>query len=289
MYSELVTPCLFASDLHGRTDRYETLLAAIEERQPSAVFLGGDLLPSPFDTRSNLPGDFVGDCLSARFERLRQRMGERYPSVFVILGNDDPRSDEPKMVEAEANGLWSYCHDRKCDLDSYVVFGYAYVPPTPFQLKDWERYDVSRYVPPGGVAPEHGARSVEVDARAVGRATIKDDLDRLTHDVPMERAVLLFHTPPHETKLDRVATDGKMVDHVPLDLHVGSIAVRRFIEARQPLVTLHGHIHESARLTGSWRDRIGRTHAFSAAHDGPELALVSFDLTDLDSATRELL
>jgi Icc-related predicted phosphoesterase len=69
---------------------------------------------------------------------------------------------------------------------------------------------------------------------------------------------------------------------------VGSIAVKRFIEARQPLLTLHGHVHESARLTGSWRDRIGRTHMFSAAHDGPELALVRFDLDDLDSAERQL-
>ena len=98
--------------------------------------------------------------------------------------------------------------------------------------------------------------------------------------------MFLFHTPPHETKLDRAALDGKMVDHVPLDLHVGSIAVRRFIEARQPLLTLHGHIHESARLTGSWRDRIGRTHLFSAAHDGPELALVRFDLEHPEGATR---
>jgi len=70
---------------------------------------------------------------------------------------------------------------------------------------------------------------------------------------------------------------------------VGSIAVRRFIEARQPLLTLHGHIHESARLTGSWRDVIGRTHLFSAAHDGPELALVRFDLEHLDEASRVLI
>ena len=76
---------------------------------------------------------------------------------------------------------------------------------------------------------------------------------------------------------------------MPLDVHVGSIAIRRFIEDRQPLVTLHGHVHESARLTGSWRDTIGRTHLFSAAHDGPELALVRFDLGDIASATRELI
>ncbi|HUU04736.1 MAG TPA: hypothetical protein VMZ49_02545, partial [Patescibacteria group bacterium] len=74
--------------------------------------------------------------------------------------------------------------------------------------------------------------------------------------------------------LDRAALDGRQVDSVPLDVHVGSIAIRRFIETRQPLVTLHGYVHESARLTGSWQEKIGRTFCFSAAHDGPELAVV---------------
>jgi len=82
--------------------------------------------------------------------------------------------------------------------------------------------------------------------------------------------------------------DGKRVEHVPLDVHVGSIAIQRFIAGRQPLVTLHGHVHDSARLTGSWRDTIGRTHLFSAAHDGPELALVRFDPDVPENATRDL-
>ena len=63
----------------------------------------------------------------------------------------------------------------------------------------------------------------------------------------------------------------------------------RFVEERQPLLTLHGHIHESVRLTGAWRQRIGATHLFGAAHDGPELAVVRFDLADLDGASRELI
>jgi Icc-related predicted phosphoesterase len=78
------------------------------------------------------------------------------------------------------------------------------------------------------------------------------------------------------------------VDHAPLDVHVGSIAIRRFIEARQPRATLHGHVHESARLTGAWQERIGRTVCLSAAHDGPELALVRFDLENPAAARREL-
>lgn len=80
-----------------------------------------------------------------------------------------------------------------------------------------------------------------------------------------------------------------MIDHAPLDVHVGSIAIRRFIEARQPLLTLHGHIHESSRITGSWKDSLGKTLMFSAAHDGPELCLVRFQLDSLETATRQLL
>jgi uncharacterized protein len=48
-------------------------------------------------------------------------------------------------------------------------------------------------------------------------------------------------------------------------------------------------MHEAARLTGEWRTRIGRTHAFNAAHDGPELALVRFDPGALGEASRSLL
>ena len=55
-------------------------------------------------------------------------------------------------------------------------------------------------------------------------STIQKDLDSLAGDLDLDNAVFLFHGPPFETNLDRVANDGKMVDYVPLDLHVGSIA-----------------------------------------------------------------
>jgi len=153
--------CLFASDLHGFPHRYEALLAAIETRSPAAVFVAGDLLPFPLvalDPRYNLPADFLHDYMATGFESLRARMGARYPSVFLILGNDDPRVEEAALVEGEAAGLWAYVNQRRVEWGGYDVYGYNYVPPTPFQLKDWERYDVSRYVPPGCSSPEEGGR-----------------------------------------------------------------------------------------------------------------------------------
>jgi len=61
------------------------------------------------------------------------------------------------------------------------------------------------------------------------------------------------------------------------------------IEKEQPMLTLHGHIHESARLTGFWRDKIGHTNNFNAAHDGAELSLIKFNLNKIEDAKRILI
>jgi Icc-related predicted phosphoesterase len=209
--------------------------------------------------------------------------------VLAIFGNDDPRAEEGSLAELERRGLLHHVHGRRLVVAGATVYGYACVPPTPFLLKDWERYDVSRFVDPGSVSPEEGRRSVPVPEGEARWGTIAGDLEALVGADDVSGAVFLFHSPPYRTALDRAALDGQAVDHAPLDVHVGSIAIRRFIEARQPLATLHGHVHESARLTGAWQERIGRTVCLSAAHDGPELALVRFDLEAPAAASRELV
>jgi len=284
----LMISTIFATDLHGKIDRYKKLFDTVEAESPDAVFLGGDLLPH-FADASNGPDDFLGEFVAERLQSLRREMAQRYPSVFVIMGNDDPRIEEESVQRIADRGLWKYAHDRRFELGRHSIYGYAFVPPTPFVSKDWEKYDVSRYTPPGSVSPEEGRRSVAVEPWDTRHSTIAQDLQALAGEDDLADAVFLFHTPPHETTLDRAELDGQMIDHVPLDTQVGSIAVRRFIEQRQPLLTLHGHVHESTRLTGRWHDRIGRTHMFNAAHDGPELALVRFDLDNPAEATRELL
>ena len=282
-----MTPCFFVSDVHGSTSRLATLLRAVEREAPDAVFVGGDILPNR--VRSPDPTDFLENHFLGGLRELRARMGQRYPRVFAILGNDDGRWGESILEEASDDRTLSYVHSRRVEMGRWAVYGYSYVPPTPFRLKDWERYDVSRYVDPGSTSPEEGIRTVEVSPEEVRYATIREDLDTLAGDGELSRAVFLFHTPPYDTVLDRAELDGVRVEHVQVDVHVGSIAVRRFIESRQPLLTLHGHIHESARLTGAWRTTIGKTVAISAAHDGPELALVRLDLENPGSASRELL
>ncbi len=250
-------PAVFASDLHGREDGYRKLFALVRRERPQAVFLGGDLLPSGslLFARSRSGGaGFLQEFLMPGLRALRDALGEEYPRFFLILGNDDPRSEEAAFLENERSGLWQYMHFRKSRFGPYVVYGYSCVPPTPFALKDWERYDVSRFVDPGSIPPEEGRFSVAVAEEEKGLPTIRDDLAALAGDEPLSRAIFLFHSPPYQTRLDRAALDGRQVDGAPLDVHVGSIAIRRFIEERQPRITLHGHVHESARLTGSWQE-----------------------------------
>ena len=59
-----------------------------------------------------------------------------------------------------------------------------------------------------------------------------------------EHVILVSHTPPVQTRTDRISSGA----------HVGSTAVRQFIEQQQPALCLTGHIHESKAV-----DRIGRT------------------------------
>jgi uncharacterized protein len=77
------------------------------------------------------------------------------------------------------------------------------------------------------------------------------------------RSIFSLHAPPYNTKLDigpRLSKDFQIQADLgaPPVEHVGSTAVRKLIEVYQPLVAMHGHIHESAGM-----DKIGKTRCFN--------------------------
>lgn len=288
-----MTTWFFATDLHGRVSRWRGLLETALRERPQAVLLGGDLLPHGLDRSWAGPADagddFVRGWLLPAVATWRRRCGPSAPELLLIPGNDDERRFEPALAEGEERGLWRWIHGRRLAVGDHEVLGYGCVPPTPFGLKDWERYDVSRSVDPGCVSPEEGVRTVAISAEEARWTTIAGELEAIAGDRPLDRTVCLFHSPPYDTCLDRAGLDGQMVDHVPVDLHVGSIAIRRFVEERQPLLALSGHVHEACRLTGDWRTRIGATWCLGGAHDGPELCLVRVDPATPAAATRTLV
>jgi len=96
-----------------------------------------------------------------------------------------------------------------------------------------------RFIGMGGSLPCHGTTPNEM---------LDNDfvisLDTLEELLPSDkRFVLVTHEPPADTAID--LSNG---------VHIGSRAVRRFIEKNQPLLTVCGHTHQSPGT-----DHIGRT------------------------------
>jgi uncharacterized protein len=276
--------CVFVTDLHGHKDRYEAFFDIVESECPDAAFLGGDLLPNVYRSEKNARA-FIKYML----QRMRDARRKANTGFYMILGNDDPRMFETLFKDASDKGILDYIHFRAVPFGDLWVAGYAYVPPSPFGLKDWEKYDVSRYVGPGCVDPSEGHHTARTPEDEAAQTYISEDLMRMGALCDPKKTIYLFHAPPANTDLDKADLEGVMVDHVPMDIHIGSEAIAKFIKKHEPLLTLHGHVHESARITGRWKTRTGHTNSYNAAHDGPELSLVRFDTEDLGRATRELV
>ena len=271
--------CIAISDLHGRTALYEKLFKLISNEVPKAVFIAGDITGGYFRTHlGEKLEEFITQYLGDKLRKLKVELKEDYPSIFVILGNDDPRYLESSCLQIDNEKLWHYVHNRCLEWSGFKVCGYSYVPPSPFQLKDWEKYDVSRYVDVGSIPPDAGFRTVDVEPMELKWGTIKRDLEQLFDDQNLSRHICLFHSPPYKTKLDRADLDDRTIDHAPMDVHVGSIAIKVFIERYQPFLTIHGHVHESTSITGSWDDKLGKTIMLNPAHYKPELSVIRFDL-----------
>jgi Icc-related predicted phosphoesterase len=85
-----------------------------------------------------------------------------------------------------------------------------------------------------------------------------------------DRVIFNFHVPPRETPIDQAALlDAEfrpvMKGGMPVIAGVGSSAVREALERYQPMLSLHGHIHESRGEA-----RIGRTLAINPGSEYSE-------------------
>ena len=115
--------CFFVSDLHGKKHRYKSLFSKIKQEKPEAVYLGGDLLPS---FGSGNESDFLNDYLAREFIALKTRLGSEYPRVFIILGNDDRKSQEEDLIRLmEQDEIWEYIHNKSAQFGSYIIYGYS--------------------------------------------------------------------------------------------------------------------------------------------------------------------
>ena len=246
---------LYVTDLHGWTKGYEEVLQSALDKNISTIINGGDMLPKGRHLISSQQL-FIEEYLSSYFESL-SASGIHYYGMF---GNDDCRS--VLCYWQELLGNYSNVHDLIESWqnigENFIIRGCNYVPDHPFGLKDWSVMDTRDFVRPRQftypVISEQGTfrRIDDINLFFDMRPTFQELLDDLAEEAQtLNRAILVCHAPPARTDLGIIA-DGT---------EVGSVALRDWIEKHQPLLTLHGHVHESPEVTGEHTAKLGRTTA----------------------------
>lgn len=251
----------YTADLHGNAAAYVALFDLARQEEANAVVVGGDLLPHAIrrDSALETQRGFVEGQLASLLRAFRALCPDI--AVYLLPGNDDWAAAYAAVEALEAEGLAYPLHGRVYQLDADLwLAGYACVPPTPFSIKDFERHD-DAIAPPFSFDHAYTSRGgiVEPIERAEfdAQPSIAAELAELARRSDPRRTIYVCHSPPA----------GMPLDLMPNGRHVGSRALRSFIERHQPLLTLHGHIHEAPSLSGQFAARIGATWCINPGSD----------------------
>ena len=262
---------LYTADLHGNRKFYRRLLKKAEEENAGAIVIGGDLCGregSTINEKIENQKLFLKDFMIPLFKEFKKSSKNR--KICLIMGNDDFKINLNVLENAEKNKIIKSIHKKSIKLNkNFNIAGYSFVNPTPFRLKDWEKPDFDNGNGTNQLFSEE-IRSAEKE-----NGTIAGDLQILKKLSNPKETIYVIHAPPFNTKLD-VITAGT---------HVGSKSIRKFIEQERPFLTLHGHIHESPEMSGSWKDKIGKTTCINVGSSYPDdkLDCVVIDADDLNN------
>jgi Icc-related predicted phosphoesterase len=268
---------LYASDLHGTTVLYEELLALVANRKPSLLILGGDLLPksSGKEDLYSAQHSFLKQYLLNFFDKIQL---DHSLDIGIMLGNDDFLAFREELAKTEHRRLFHLIDDNTEWITSsgWRVIGFNLVPETPFPMKDLERRDsVGDDVQFPSVnavsSTQNGYEATDTHKWFQSHPFLSEELENLPRMTNPEKTIFVAHAPPYDTPLD-VLINGK---------HVGSKAIKTYIERTQPFISLHGHIHESPLMSGSFETKIGNTICINPGQiHYPKLDAILFNLDD---------
>ena len=180
--------------------------------------------------------ELISDRLRQWLELADDRLRARGIPLYWMLGNDDP----PELTTLLDNAPWGvHCEGRDVLVDGHEMISWGYANPTPW----------------------HTHREMTEDELRTVFKRLAGELSDSGH------AIFNLHPPPFDSGLDeapvldetlQVQSSAGQAKMSP----VGSHAVREILEQAQPLLGLHGHIHESAGFR-----KIGRTLAINPGSD----------------------
>ena len=213
----------------GRTARGDEELAQLERDIADVGFYSfvgsredAERIAGDADERDALLHRLMNERVEAWMRLATERLADSDVPLYLIPGNDDDFTIDPILDSDEF---------RPINADGKVLeipgglglMSYGWSNETPWKTP-----------------------------REVPEEELYRRLDELAEQVEdPRRAVFMIHVPPHDSGLDTAPIlDENLRPTVSagdvLRGPVGSTAVRRLIEERQPVLSVHGHIHESA-------------------------------------------
>jgi Icc-related predicted phosphoesterase len=288
------TRVFFAADLHGSTPAWRKFVNAASFYGADALVFGGDLMGKALvpivrrrdRVRAEVGGEPVEvdvaevGTLTSRIEVAGHYWKVVEPDEHVAL------ADDPLLVEGETQELarerlrsWIAFARERLDGGEVRLFLTGGNDDAPAVLTVLDEENDERVVACEGVLvdvdEEHTMITVGLStptpwdtAREASEAEIARTIDDAVAEVPdVSRCVFNLHCPPKDTLLDRCLKLEVVPGQMPRPIREGgrfvmtgggSVAVREAIVRSQPLVALHGHIHESPG-----RFKIGRTYCFN--------------------------
>lgn len=292
-----ITRILYGSDFHGSEAVFRKFLSAAFQYKANYLIVGGDVTGKAMIPVIHQGGGcYIGyvfgrreeACTPEELEKLKKTISNVgfYPIVLEKDEADDLEQNPEKMserFEAEMcqrvrewmelaeeklapQGIEMFFMPGNDDLYSIdtAIEGFPHIHNPDMRrfviAEDYEIYGNSN----ANMTPWACARDLE-------EVDLKKKMDALEEIVTNpERAILALHVPPIDSTLDtcpELDKDLKMITQggQVVFKSAGSTAVREFIEKVQPMLTLHGHIHESPGYK-----HIGRTLCINAGSEYAE-------------------
>lgn len=279
------TKILFVSDIHGSETTFKKFLNASKMYKADAAIVGGDItgkgLTFISKTGKGYEAEFLGKKWSAKNDEELQSLIREIRKKGLYVHVDEPRAvEEIRSSPAKAENLlkdyimrtvkeWVQLAEErlkdtgiKCYIspgndDIYEID--AILDSSDFVINPEEKVvmlnDKHEMISTGktNITPWKCPRDVTEEEL---NETIEKLVSKLNNP---SLSIFNFHAPPFSTYLDVAPELDETLRQVvragqPSMVNVGSTSVRKAIEKYQPLLGLHGHIHEAKAV-----EKIGNT------------------------------
>jgi uncharacterized protein len=276
----------FATDIHGSEVCWRKFLNSAAFYKADLVVLGGDvtgkvMVPIVAHTgywQATVRGEAIRMDTQTELDEVQKSIRNKgyYPAI-VTPDELQNLSDEEGAVDRRFSQEMTASLDRWLDMADGKLKG-GQIPCILNGGNDdiWEIDDIIESSP---TVTFGEAKSLDLDGfhlvsmgwtnptpwdtfREAPEEDLKQKIDAVVAQIPdMERAIFNFHAPPYGTGLD----EAPALDENLRPMHggavmkpVGSKAVRDAINSYQPMLSVHGHIHESRGIK-----KMGRTLAIN--------------------------